>query len=651
MADYTIGLTGLDVAQRALEIVGNNMANAQTEGYHRQEARITSVPGVSVEGLVIGLGAELADVERVVDTLLEGQIRSQRPDLGGVEQELATLESLESLIGDLSANGLSGAMSGFFGALQELAANPSSPALRQAAVWSADNLVAQFRAVGNSVDQLMRQVVLKADTTAEEINGLTARIAELNGQIAAAAPGDTPNSNLLDKRDQALMELADLADVEHIEGAGNSYTVMLWGSVAVFRNRATEIETDYIAPDTIGFALKGASNLDGTVRGGRMGGLFALRNDILPRVRDEIDAIAAEIVRSVNRFHVQGVGTAGSFRRLDGWTMPDTLLADWDAPVEAGDLRVRVVDTATGQATRTAVAIDPATQTLSDVAASLSGVDHLTASVAGGALHLEAETGYTFDFLPALAPEPATTTLTGAAEPTLSGVYEGEANETFTFTVSGTGEVGVTSGLAVEVRNASGELVQTLDVGQGYAAGDRLAVSDGIYVAFSAGSLNAGEDFTAEGVADSDPTGLLAAAGVNALFAGDSAANMVLTEAVRLDSGRLATSLDDGTADNLNVARMAALADEPLDALDGATPGDAHRRLVTSVGQWITLRRARKEGLQDILSHLASRREEVSGVDVNEEAAKMLVFEQMFQAMAKYLTTVRQAQETLFELV
>ncbi len=651
MADYSIGLSGLQVAQRALEVVGNNIANAQTEGYHRQEVRISAVPGVSVGGLVIGRGSELTEVRRLIDTLLDAQVRRQMPSLGAVDQELRTLESLENLIGDLSTTGLSGAIGGFFGALQELASNPASSALREAAIWSADNLASRFRAIGESVEKLMQQVVLEADNAADRINALAAQIAELNSQLAAAGASEQINNNLLDQRDQALLELAELAEIEVQQGGDNTLTVLTWGAVTVFRNNSTEIEAGYIDGDTIGYSIKDAEHFDGSVRGGRLGGLFALRNDLLPEVRDRFDAIAQAIVRNVNRFHVQGVGSAGSFRQLDGWNTADGLIAEWDDPVTAGDLYVRVIDEATGVATRTAVPIDPATQTLADVATLLSAVPHLTASVASRTLHLEAETGYTFDFLPALAPDPTTSGLTGTAAPAFSGVYEGEANETFTLTVVGTGEVGVTSGLAVEVRNGAGELVRTLNVGQGYAAGDRMAVSDGIYVALSAGTLNDTEDFTIEALADSDPTGFLSAAGMNAFFSGRSASDIALAEAVRLDSSRLATSLGDGTVDNLNVVRMAALADEPLAGLGDVTLGDAHRQLASGVGQWIAVREARSEGLRDIVAQLSMQRESVSGVDVNQEAATMLVFEQMFQAMAKYLAAVQRATAELFEVL
>jgi len=327
-------------------------------------------------------------------------------------------------------------------------------------------------------------------------------------------------------------------------------------------------------------------------------------------------------------------------------------IADWAMPVSAGDIHVRLIDTATGEAVRYTVTVaDPSTETLADMAAKFDAVPHLSAGVTEARLHLVAEAGYEFDFLPVLPADPASSTLTGTAAPTLAGVYAGETNQTLTATVVGTGQVGVTPGLTIEVRNAGGELLRTLGVGLGYEAGEPLDLGDGLSVSMGLGTLNDGEAFTVDALARSDPTGFLAAAGINTLFSGTTSDTMGVVSRIQTDASCLATSLGTPGLDNLNLRRMIGVGETPLAGLDGDIPADAFRAVVTRVGQWVALREARSESLQNLLEELTRQRNDTSGVDINEEAATMLVLERMFQGMAKYLAAVDRTHQYLMDLV
>lgn len=652
MAGYEIGLAGLQVAQKAIQIIGNNIANAATEGYHRQEAVISPIPGNSLSTLATGQGAEVIDIRRLVDELLEQQIRRQQPELGQVSQELVTLQSLETVLGNLTTGGLAGALDDFLGALGQLASEPDSAAYRSQVVGAGEALAAEFRLLGSAIRDLEMQVASEARQLADEVNRLAQSVAEANGIAVDAWARGGSDSNLLDLRDQAVAELADLVDIQVRTDANGAANLQLWGTPLVLNRQVSEIEINTTGDGTIGVAAKGSAYADTTVRGGRLGGMLALANDLLPRVQQEIDALARAVMQQVNRCHVQGVGTAGSFTELTGQPVGDSPLARWAMPVTAGDIRLRVINTATGEVTRYTVTIaDPATETAADVAAAFSTVANLSANVAGGCLRLQAAPGFAFDFLPALLPDPATSTLTGTAAATLSGVYGGSANQTFTATVVGTGEVGATSSLTVEVRSGAGELVRTLNVGTGYAAGDALAVADGLSVAISQGTLNDGEQFTFEALADSDPTGLLAAAGLNTFFVGDSAETMAVAEPIRQSSSRLATTLSTDGIGNLNVRRMLDAAQAPAEALGGETTAGACRNLVSTIGQWVALRQARSNTFESILRELTNRRDDLGGVDINEEAANLLVFERMFQGAAKYLAAVDQAYQVLMDIL
>jgi len=659
MSNYHIGISGLQIAQRAIDLVGTNIANAATEGYHRQELRMAPLVTAG-SGTAVGGGAEVAEVRRNLDTLLEREVFRHRPQAGDLAQQLQTLESIEAALGDVDSEGLGKSLETFFNSLRELSAQPTSRALREQAVWAADALGGQFRSLSGMLDSLDENLLAQARQLVEKINGLAEEAADMNREIQAAEArsglplGSSGAANLLrDRRDQIFLELAELADAQ-VEDHGSvlgALNLSAWGTPLVLGDRSSPLEVELTAGGQLGVSVKGSGFFATDVRGGRLGALVTLRNEVVPDLRNRLDTLARALVTHLNRLHLQGVGTAGGFAELAGWSMSDGALSDWDAGLTAGEFHIRVTDVASGQVTRHAVSLDPAIDTLADVAARLDALEHLSASVVGGALHIQAESGYRFDFLPALDSAPYTSNLTGTAQPVIAGSYQGQDNQVYTCTVSGSGQVGLAENLSLEVRNGAGELVTTLNVGLGYAAGDMLEAGDGIRLALGPGSLNDGEDFTIQALAESDPTGFLAAAGMNALFEGTSAGSLAVCPQLLDDSDLLATARNPGGTDNENVRRMAEVAEAKLAELGQTTPGEYHRRFVTGVGQSVANLRARQSGLDNILRQLQAQRERVSGVDINEEAARLLVFERMFQAVSQFIRVQDRSLGYLMELV
>ncbi len=310
-----------------------------------------------------------------------------------------------------------------------------------------------------------------------------------------------------------------------------------------------------------------------------------------------------------------------------------------------------MTDTATGDITRHTLAIDPATQDRDDLVALFDAVPNLSAELTRDRLRITADAGFTFDFLPAVGPAPATSAVMGTAEVTVGGNYTGASNQVITCTVVGTGQVGVTDGLTLRVTDAGGNVLKEAVVGLGYAEGDPIVLEDGLRVAIGRGTLNAGDTFTIDALADSDPSDLLAAAGINCLFEGTTARTLGVAAGLREDAAGLATSLSGTGLDNLNAARMADVADADVAALGDMTLTEGLTRLVTDVGQWVSIREARYEGLAALVSQFKSQRDDISGVDINDEAARLLLYEQMFQGMAKYLTVCQRAYDYMMAIL
>jgi flagellar hook-associated protein 1 FlgK len=661
MDSFSLGISGLSAAQKALEIIGNNIANAATDGYHRQRVELAPAETSQVGSILLGGGVDVISVTRMINSFLEEEILRQQSSLGEVAEEFATLRTIEISFGELSAgNSLSATIDQFFNSLQELNAHPGEIIWQRQAVTAAETMTSQFRTLGESLTSLETQIVLEAENTIEQINTLINHIAELNEKIESIEVGGAQANNLRDQRDQSLSELSELVAIETQAHEFGVVNVIIAGIPVVTSASATELDVSLQQDGHLGIGIAEASNYNTNLQGGRLGGLFSLKNELVSGIHNGLDDLASAIKQQVNQYHVQGVGSEGSFTELTGWSMASEDLADFDPPVTDGKIYIRVTNTSTGEITREEIDIDVSSDSLTTIAADISAITGLTAIVASSALHIQAGAGYKFDFLPAVLSEPTAETLTGTEPPviTISGIYTGTTNSTFTCTaVGGTDdEIGVTDGLKLEVRK-DGQLIRELNVGLGYAAGDRLSLGDGLYVSLNIdtgntkGNLNNLDSFEIKAWADTDTSGVLAAVGLNTFFYGSNAMNMAVCSDITDSPTRVATALGAEMTDNTNVSRLAGLKDQAISSLSDMTPGEFYRQLVTDVGQQVFIKQMCKENLEILIQNLIKQQGEISGVDINDEAAKMLIFEQMFQAIAKYLNTIQTSLSQIMEII
>ncbi|MHC4720183.1 MAG: flagellar hook-associated protein FlgK [Planctomycetota bacterium] len=652
MDSFSVGLSGLDAAKKALDIIGNNVANAATPGYHRQRVEFSPAYMSEVGGILLGGGVDFEGVTRLVDSFLEGEILRQQSSLDQVSQELATLRTIENSFGELSTDsGLSRAIDEFFSALQDLSAHPGELIWQGQAISAAEAMAIRFRTMGEFLTTLESQIILEAGNTVGRINTLLGEIAELNFKIKTLQIAGGEANNLQDQRDQCITDLAKLIGVQTVDREYGVVDVTIGGLPGVTGNTATELEVGLNEAGKLGVTVAGTFNYRTDLQGGRLGGLLSLKNELVYEVHEDLDDLASAIIQQINQYHVQGAGPAGSFTELTGWSMLDEDLADFDPPVVDGKIYIRVINTSTGQITRNEVDVDVSTDTLTTLATKITAITGLSASVVSSRLNIQADSNYEFDFLPAVLPEPTNSTLTGSP-PTISvsGIYTGTKNQTFTFTVIGTGSVG-NGTLQLEVENGDGEVVTTLNVGAGYAAGDKLDIGNGIKISLSTGDLNDSETFEVDAFGSTDTSGVLAAAGLNTFFSGNSALDIAVCSEISAEPRRVATSLGPDMTDNANALRMAGLGEQAISTLDGLAPGEFYRQLVTNLGQTVSVKQMQEDNIEVIVQNLTEQQGEISGVDINDEAAKMLVFQQMFQAMAKYLNTVHTAIQSIMDIM
>ncbi len=194
-------------------------------------------------------------------------------------------------------------------------------------------------------------------------------------------------------------------------------------------------------------------------------------------------------------------------------------------------------------------------------------------------------------------------------------------------------------------------MIATLSVGSGYAAGDRLDVGNGITVSVGAGDFGAGDSFDVDAFAVTDTTRVLAGVGINTFFSGNTAAYIAVRSEIANSPARIATALGADLTDNANALRMVDIKDLTLSNLNSKTVSEFYRDLVTDTGALISNKKTREDNIEIIMQDLTSQQSEISGVNINDEAARLLLFEQIFKAMAKYLNTIQSSLSTVMEII
>jgi flagellar hook-associated protein 1 len=653
MQSYSIALSSVTAAYSALDTVGNNIANAATEGYHRQRTELS--PSANNQSSNSGGGGvDVVGVTRMIDTLLEREIVGQQSSYNSVSQQLSTMSTIESTLGEFSdTGGLNSLIDGFFSSLQSLSANPLDRTAKNEVISAGQALSAEFRRLGKALTDMNGQVVLEAQQTAESINSLTKQISELNGQIQSIQiSGGQPN-NLLDRRDQLIVELAKLSNIETRNGDNGVVDVSISGLPVVSGAISVDVTVADRSDGSLGVAAAGTEGGGLTVDQGKLGGLLALSNEFLPGLVGQLDTLAKGIIDQVNSYHSQGLGTTGSFTELTGLPLSSSTLAG--AGVTDGDLYIRVTDTASGAVQRydVPVSVSGATpDTLSTIAAKINALNGVSASVNSGRLRIVADSGHTFDFIPAALSEPAASTLTGVSPPSvsISGIYNGSENDTLTFAASGDGTVG-NGVLYLNATNARGDLVATLNIGSGYAAGDTIEMTDGLKITVGQGDVKSGDHFSVDALASTDTSGLLVASGMNAFFSGSTAGDMQVCSEVVDDPDRIATAMGSDLTDNIAALKMSRIQSEAADGLEGMTPSEYYHQVVSQLSQDISLKQSSQDNMEAMIQSLQKQQSDISGVNVNDEAAQLLLFERMFQAAAKYLNSIQTSIQTLMDTI
>ncbi|MGB2499994.1 MAG: flagellar hook-associated protein FlgK [Mariniblastus sp.] len=650
--NLNIGLSAIQASQFAINTISQNLANASTEGYHRQDVLLDTRRSTVVDGKVAGAGVNVGELRRIRNNITETAYTNSTSDLSRIDQSLMLESRIESVltVGDGS---IQDALNGLFDEMSRLSANPGEISLRNSVLNQAGNLANRIRETSNQFvdikDGVKQQLQLEVDTLNLEIEELV----ELQNQINATLEDRIPN-DLLDKRDRLVNRIAERVDVQRFEFVQNNMGLGLAGSSVNIGMTPVRFETVTDASGNIQVQLEGGDR-PVEFAGGRIAALLDVHNNVIERFSGQIDTFAAELISQMDQLHAVGVGIDGSFKTLHGTRAVSDVDLPLDEsavfPVEAGELFVTITSPS-GERQTTGITIDPATDSLRDVATKITTISNVQAVVDSntGKMSVIAQPGYQFDFTGRLETTPDLAAVTGTSIPGLSGNYTGEANQTYTITALGTGEIGKTVGLKVQVADASGTVIDEIDVGDGYAAGDPLELGQGVSLEFGVGNLNAGDNFEVVMVADPDTSGILSAVGLNTFFSGNDARSIDLDSRIKGNPDLIATSQSGDLADTDNLKGLIEMRNQFV-ADGGATFENFLGELNSEIGFRVQASTSVQSSLSDLKFQYASERDSVSGVDVNEELINLTQYQKTYEAAVQVVRSMESMLDELFQMI
>jgi len=310
------GTSALLAFQRALATSSHNIANASVDGYTRQRVELSNRPGEGLRNNYIGGGVQIASITRLSDNLVTNRLLDSQGEIGRLDLVNGFALRIDQLFTD-ATTGLAQPFSAFFDAAQGVAAEPASQAARTELLGRAEALVARFDQLQGGLDQIDREINARLVGGAEEVNRLASEIARLNVEIARNGPANA-SPDLLDQRDRLVAQVATLTGVTTLPQEDGSLNVFTTGGqpivVGATASRFVTVQDDF-RNDRVVLALETTT---GTVRlgagsiAGQLGGALSSRAELVDAGRAELGRIAATLAEIVNGQSAAGLDLNGN---------------------------------------------------------------------------------------------------------------------------------------------------------------------------------------------------------------------------------------------------------------------------------------------------------------------------------------------------
>jgi flagellar hook-associated protein 1 FlgK len=309
-----IGMRGLNASQAAIDVTGQNISNANTEGYSRKRVNFQAD---SVQNEVFGqkgIGVEVTEIDRIRNDFLDRQTWEALGDKGYTTELDTAYTRLGNILKEPSEDGLAAKLNAFWASWQDLANNPGDLSARESVKASANVMIDTFQNVYKQIQDYGLSMNNPLDEKARVVNDLTGQIYALNEKIAGveARPGEKANDTR-DQRDLLVRKLSELVDVQTIEDANGRCIITSGGSLLVGPSEALKLET-YGVDKTLANGEKASelrlrfvgSRRSYEPRSGSLKGIMDARSNVLSTYMDSLNDLAKSVVKQVNDQHMLG---------------------------------------------------------------------------------------------------------------------------------------------------------------------------------------------------------------------------------------------------------------------------------------------------------------------------------------------------------
>lgn len=647
---FGVGLSGLMASQRGLATTGHNISNVNTDGYSRQRVELATRTPQRSEGGFIGTGVKVANVRRVYDSFLSDQIRISTANHSG----LKALHTLASQVDNTLANpatGLSSAMEGFFNAIQDLNADPSSLPAREVVLSEAQGLAQRLHSLDQWLEDVRGGVNAAIGDVVTEVNSMADEVATLNERIILAqGTGVAEQANdLLDARDELIRAISERININTFQETNGAVNVTVGtGQPLVIANTATPLSVvaspfDPSRSEIAQTVGSGTTVISDLISGGEIAGILDFRRQVLDTTQNALGRVATGLAQSVNAQHQLGIDLSGAaggdfFVPLDA-SGPRVLPNSQNTGTPAAQLGVSIADVSALVVSDYRLAYDGSTYTLTrlsdgtvtdlgNLPATPVVVDGVDISLAAGVL----ASGDQFLIQPTRlgarnfglnVNDPAQIALTGAIRSEASVSNLGSA------TIS---QPSVNNANNTPLSGSGGDITMTFDpdaLGIG-VPGFAVTNGPGGVLPYDPATEGTGKTFTFPGFGGTTFT--LAGTPLN----GDTFVLSDNTNAV---------------GDNRNGLLLAELQQDSILDQGNANFGGAYAEIVASVGTATRQAEISLEAQSTLLDQAVQSRDSVSGVNLDEEAANLLRYQQAYQANAQLIAVADSLFDSLLGAV
>ena len=318
--NFSIGISALQASQFGINQVSQNLANANTEGYHRQVLGLQTRRSQYVGNHLLGSGVEIGGVKRVRDQILEAAFTSTISDLKGIEQRLSIETRIESHF--LTGEGtIQNSLTGFFDELARLSANPGEKSLRNSVVNQAKGLTYQIQEASSGLVQLKGSVSQQIDIEIEALNKEIAELVDLQNTIRTTQFQATPNS-LLDQRDQLINKISEKIDVQRFESVQDSLGLGIAGSSISIGVVAIQFEAVSLPDGSRQIQVIGGDR-ETKFASGTIATLVDVHNNLVGEYSEKLEIFTQQLIQKVDQAHATGVGLDGPFKILRSSRNPE----------------------------------------------------------------------------------------------------------------------------------------------------------------------------------------------------------------------------------------------------------------------------------------------------------------------------------------